>query len=214
MPIPVVEFIIDEMLREHITAVQADPDLLDDFFEGLPLTRTKEVKRWIENKNIQVSIGFPQTGAIVPSISIVLADLRLTNEGLGEIIQPNVEVPEDFAELGDIEGGYYRGSYMIWVMTDNADSTALLGNMVVEWLEADFPPLDAGIYEHELSASDLTAEMQFLPEHLYVRVITISVGFFVHTLRRYRKIREAEVTVKEPDNTLSDLVNPEVATLE
>lgn len=212
MPQPVVEFIIEDEIQKKITEFQADTSLLDDYFQGLPTTRLTEFKTWFGRETIRLTIGFPRDGANPPSIAITIADMRTTGDFISEVIEADLDVTGDFASLEDLEGALYKGQYMLWILAENNDATALLSALVLDWLEEVFPKQDIGLYEFEFSMTDLTPQMENLPDFLYARTITASCTFFVEKGVSARKVQAVHVTQLDPDNDLTEVVQQSVAT--
>lgn len=212
MPQPVVEFIIEDELKKKIAEFKADATLFDDFFQGLPATRLAEFKTWFAREAIRLTIGFPRDGAKPPSIDITVADMRHTESFISEAIEADLDIADDFASLEDREGSLYKGQYMLWVLAENNDATALLSILVLDWLEEIFPKLEIGLYEFDFSMTDLTPQMENLPDFLYARTITLSCSFFVETGVSARKVQAVHVTQLDPDNNMAEVVVQSIAT--
>lgn len=212
MPAPAVDFIIEDKLKEKIAEFKADTSLLDDYFQSLPTTRVAEFKTWFAREDIRLTIGFPRDGANPPSIAITLADMRVEDDFISEVIEADLEVTEDFASLENLDGALYRGQYTLWILAENNDGTALLSSLVLDWLEEIFPALEIGLYKFDFTMTDLTPEMANLPDFLYARTITVSCSFFVERGIPGRKVQAVDVIQLAPDNTLSEVVVQSVAT--
>ncbi len=179
-------------IQTGITAVAADPEILDNLFQeqyDLSDTEMAAIKTYFVDNPVTVSHGYARTADTFPRICIVLADdtesESYMSDDVGMIGED--EEDEDNEDFGaEITGSIWTAAFQLLCYAEHPDVTIYLYELVKDIMFAALPYLKStGIQKLGISGGDLALDSQYVPSHLFARRITFRCRYeFTHVDRQ------------------------------
>jgi hypothetical protein len=168
-----LEWLLRERLRVGLQAFRDDPTMVDRLFQDLSSNSRTHVKDWLANHDVSILLGFPRHTDDVPCWTIAMTGEAPMRTPIGESFQHYWTAEAESDDLGDV----VRKNYVIYTLTQNADLTVLLSNILQHILKSMRQSLDVvGFHQMSVAQQDaLDLRVDFLPNYLYVRATALSV---------------------------------------
>jgi hypothetical protein len=174
----VPERIYRTVLKDGFTWVEQNLTRMDSMFLGYSDESIAQIKLlFTEAGNLHVVRGWPR-GATpkFPCVAIVLH--QETSIGfIGETIGSS-DVTE--VDGGLQQGGLWTATHMLMCVSDNEDITLFLYYLVKMLMQRGISELIGMEALHSLNfeGGDLTPEFAFLPDHMYIRALTVRAEYY------------------------------------
>lgn len=171
------EVLLLNLLRDGIAAVQANPSVLDEIFDGIEDYSPGElakIKTFFAHRPPDVALGFARSSAQFPLLAVVLANERTLQDYIGQSFLPA------FDEDGNQDGFEFRRelqvTYNIIVYAEHPDvvtwtyrvARAIInvGTQRLIMNENDDP---------QLEGADLMPAKEFGSDNLFMRRLTVKL---------------------------------------
>ncbi len=202
------DILIKELLIESLTAVRADPALIDDVFSQLPTVARNRIKAYCstmhiggeggeddESPNLDVILGWSERNASMPSIAVIQYSEEETAQFVGADPGPmfddetgdellNGEIVDDEYHLYQVS--QFSGLIDSAVYASNAEVTTWLCALV-QWTLLRYRKhlTNLGLFEQRLTVTDFMPAPDYpQPDRAYTRVVKLSYN----DLKQYRDL--------------------------
>lgn len=169
---------IYQALVAGFEAVQADPGILDDIFgeRGYALTTTEiaAIKTYFAATEVNVAHGYARSDQKFPLVMVVLTGEDEDEHWLGD--DAGIVMDTDDPEHGsDLVSSTWKHNYDLLVLCEHPDATLYIYEVVKSiMLTSESFFHDAAIYFTHFNGMDLAPDPRYIPEHLFVRKLTMS----------------------------------------
>ena len=194
MSVPIIEIVIESIVKDVIRAVQADVSLLDAVFPNLPAAELTDAKEFFRRRKITVVQGWPRVPADLPCVAIVLAEKREVVVPLGEVMGPSTVYADDGIVAREV-GSIWEGSWNVATWSENGNATLYIDYLLEYVLTVRRPDLEvAGLSNVSYSAGDLRPKPELQPQVVYARERTIRGQYEVVVVPDERLLRRITAT--------------------
>jgi hypothetical protein len=182
-----IQRILYRALSAGLEYFQQNPDAFDQLFGdnyGLSDTEIAAIKTFFQQKPPKVFHGYARSDQTPPFYAIVLADEREVDSVLGDeagIISD--EEDEDFG--ADQYTAFWSHTYHILCVAEHPEAAQYIYEVAKTIILGAKPTLiPEGIYDSQVSGSELAPDPRFIPEHWFVRQLTFSARRELLTVKK------------------------------
>jgi len=165
------------VLEDGVQRFIADPTMLDELFKtmlGLEDTETATIKSYFLAHPPAVFNGYMRRDAKFPCFAIVLGQEQETEQVLNRYMGRQTDETEDHYGA-DVIGSIWNYVYHIFTYTEHPDITSYYYEIAKAILNLSIQQfLEYGIFDLAFSGMDLAPDLQYLPEHLFVRQLQMT----------------------------------------
>lgn len=169
-----IERLLKTALSVGIDSIVADPTILDTIFgeKGYELSNTEidSIKTVFAAKTPNVIHQYPRKDSEFPLYAIVLGVEAQGDHYLGDVAG-QIEDDDDPDFGSDVLSAIWTHKYNVLVCTDHPDVTLYYYQIAKSMLMASSLP-NEGLFEMHLSGADLAPDPKYIPEHLFIRILT------------------------------------------
>jgi hypothetical protein len=171
MSLRTLEWIIRAKVQAGLETIRNNPALVDEIFEDLSVASRTQLKRYLQNTEVQFLLAYPRGTPDIPLWCLTMVGETPVYRPIGQIIDRSV------ADDSDEQGLFVRKAYQIYTVSGSPDVTLALSNILQHILKSLVADLsNDGFYEIQTAQADvLDQKMDWLPTHGFVRVTLISV---------------------------------------
>lgn len=166
------------VLQDGVQAFVDNPSLLDDLFRweyNLEDEEIHTIKEYFAKYPPNVATGYMRRDSKFPCITIVLGGETEAEQVMDRYmgrVDPDDPMTEHDGE--EIAGSIWQYVFHVFVYTEHPDVTEYYYEVVKSILQLAHEQLtDYGVFDIVLSGMDLAPDIQYLPEHLFVRQLQI-----------------------------------------
>jgi len=168
---------LHELLTIGIQKMKDDSRLLDDLFErwyALDDSEVDAIKQYFAAKGLNVANGYARRDAKFPLVTITLGAEGETDSFLGDSAGQITTMGDDYG--ADLLASLWQHTYNLTVFTEHPDVTAYYYEIVKSILIAglQFLVTELNLFQFKISGMDLAPDPQYVPEHLFVRQLTLT----------------------------------------
>lgn len=100
------ELILQRGIINGFTAIRKDPKIIEALFKNLPVAQVAEIKKFILNQPIDLSLNYPKEDIKVPAIVMLLKNEVESNTFIGDIMgaPPNYDMPDQDMAMDTLGG--------------------------------------------------------------------------------------------------------------
>jgi hypothetical protein len=172
-----IQRLIYKALTQGIEAIKADLTLLDDLFLSnyeLDAKEVEGIKTFFTAKPPTVVHGYARTDQKPPIISILLASERQTETVLGD--EAYDVMNEDDPDYQETQyANFWEHTYSVVCIAEHPDVCQYIYEIAkVIILKAKPTFIPYGVYGIQLSGSDVSPDPRYMPEHFFIRQLTVS----------------------------------------
>lgn len=206
-----IQRILYDVVKLGLAQFQTTPALYTNLFGtnwGLSDTEVAGIAAAFMKKPARVTHGYQMADVSPPLVCILLQQESESEYALGDYIGQATFADAaghsvNAAELGAI----WDASFQILNVTENPDLTSYLYEMVKACLVIGKATLQqAGIMDPMLAGTDLAPDSRYMPEHLFVRALTVrckrqfAVADFDHALSAAIQVGGINVPAASPND--------------
>jgi hypothetical protein len=189
------ERVLINILRDGYATVQGDPEFIDRVFQLIPQNERQELKDWIKDNEMDVSLGYPIPDSKFPCWRIVLTRDQMIDSFIGDFLEGQ-EVSEEFSPddkpFVDEHGELYEQAYSIYTYTNNADLTNYMYHLLKLFMHTERGVLEnSGFMDPSYAGNDLVRDSSLSPQIMYTRVFVVTGKAFFSTQVGYGKVEAA-----------------------
>lgn len=130
-------------------------------------------------------LGYARQGTEMPCVAIILGDEQESRSLLGHFVGETM--PEETGDVAEYLGAFWDHNFPLWVYSENAIVTAGLYQITKMILFGASVALEhGGFIEMSLSGMELGPGSEYVPEHIYARVLSVK-GKSVFTVPEYTR---------------------------
>jgi hypothetical protein len=164
-------------LQQGVQQFLGNLSLLEDIFlwdYDLEQSEMDLIKKYFVEHPPVVINGYMRRDAVFPSVAIVLGQEQETDKFIGDHAGILDEENEEH-NGADIKGSIWDYVYHIFIYTEHPDITAYYYEIMKAILILNLPVFyKYGLFDVAFSGQDLAPDVQYLPEHLFVRQLQMS----------------------------------------
>jgi len=172
-----IQRILYKALTEGLAYYRANPEAFDRLFGenyGLPTTEVDAIKQFFAEHPPKVNHGYARMDQDPPLYAIVLADERETETVLGDEAGMINDDDDDPDYGSDQYAVFWEHTYHIMCVAEHPEAAQYVYEVAKAVILAAKPTfLPEGIYGIKVSGSELLPDPRFIPEHWFVRQITL-----------------------------------------
>ncbi len=169
----VPELIYRSVIMEGLAWIKSNLGRIDHFLSGFDSETIRNFREYIQTHDIEVIQGWPRSNTPLPCIAIVLLQEN-DEQFIGDDLGVNTETDPN----GVILGSFWGGTHVLVVASDNADLTVFLYYVLKIILKRSSTTLNEFLHEISYDAGDLQPNLNYLPDHVVTRGISISARYF------------------------------------
>ena len=163
---------INDLLKDSIAAILANPVILDDLFQEnyeLVSDESDAIKQYFADKGLNVINGYPRQNTDFPSVCIILGD-EAENEHIMGDDAGFIDDETDPNYGMELNSSFWDHAYRLLIITEHPDVTAYYYE-IVKYIMADGQDSlgNDGCFAFHMSGNDLAPDGRYLPEHLFAR---------------------------------------------
>lgn len=161
-----------------LAAFQTNTQLYQNLFGaqwGLSQTEIDGIIATFTKKPVTVRHGYAQADLTPPQVTILLQNEQQSDFLLGDYVGQNTYAQPNGTVMNAAQlGSFFDSSFQLIAITENADASAYLFEMLKTTLIIGKDLLEAGgVMDPVLSGMDLAPDGRYLPEHLFARVLNL-----------------------------------------
>lgn len=180
-----IERFLFSTLQTGLAAVRDDPQIVEDLFSQYDLSSTeiRKIQDLMISKFPEVKHQFARREDTPPMVCIVLAGESEKDYYLGDFAVQK----EDGTE---INSAIWEHSYDIMIVTEHPDHTNYLYE-ICKAIITTAPLGDFGIFSIYLSGKDLMLDPNYVPEHWFVRQLSMTLQREFQSIDRLIALQKA-----------------------
>lgn len=201
MSLRTLEWIIRARVQSGLETIRSNPAFVDEMFEDLSDNSRTQLKRWLQNTEVQFNLGYPRGTPDLPFWCLTMIGETSVYKPIGRMVDA---LPDGAPDNNEEQGEFTRKGYQIHTVTETPDQTLALTIILQHILKSMVSDLsNEGFYEISTAQMDiLDQKMDWLPTHGFVRVTLISV--LVEDTFVYINTQAKHVAVGDPGPTHPD----------
>jgi len=172
-----IQRIIYDVLTQAIELVNQQPEILEDLFEeNYSLTRAEVdgIKQFFREQTPRVIHGWARSDSEFPLYSIVLQREGETDTVLGDDAG-TVDTPGDPDFGADCYTALWEHTYDVMCFAEHPDSVQYMYEVAKAAFYATAQGfISEGIFDLHLSGGDVGPDPRYVPEHLFLRRLTLT----------------------------------------
>lgn len=172
-----IERTLYKALTQGIEAISKDQAVLDLLFQfhGLDATEIAAIKAVWAKTPPSVVHGYAPVHSTFPLYSIVLQNEGETQTFLGDDVG-TIDDEEDENHGADLKGSFWRHAYQVLIYAEHPDVCLYyyeIAKAILVEAHSEKVFQDEGIHAMRLSGADIAPDARFVPEHLFLRALTV-----------------------------------------
>jgi hypothetical protein len=177
-----------DALKIGIAQLTSTPEYLDDIFTrsyGLEASEVAAIKTYFAAHPPTVVNGYARVDVQFPAIAIVLGRESESDKYLGESAGVVTDEEDDLFNA-DITGAIWQFVYNLEIYAENPDVVTWYYEIAKQIIQdaRDFF-IDRGVFEIQLSGSDMAPDPAYMPEHLFGRQLTVECKREMEIIHRH-----------------------------
>ena len=186
-----IQRLLYKALTKGWEAIKADPTIIDDLFANnfeLDQDEVNAIKTFLAAKPPTIVHGYARTDQAPPLISILLTGEREADSVLGD--EAGDVTTLDDPDFGSSQyAAFWECNYSLVHMAEHPDVCQYIYELSKSIIMAAKPTfIPYGVYGMQVSGSDLSPDPRYMPEHFFVRQLTISCRAELLTVDKESKL--------------------------
>jgi hypothetical protein len=184
----VPELIYRSLLQQGILWLKQNLLRIDNMMSGYSLADIASIRSYIQTHDITIVQGWPRENTPFPCIAIILMQ-----EGETPYIDEAIGMVDDETQSGIISGRLWNAEHLLMVVSDNADLTVTLYQLLKLTLQRFNESLNEYLHEIAFDGGDIQPQLNFLPDHLYTRGMSIRASYFDSVIQEFSPVKVSRV---------------------
>jgi len=189
-----IQRLLYKALTRGLDAIKADPTILDDLFLKnfeLDASEVEGIKTFFAAKPPTVIHGYARSDQDTPIISILLANEREADAVIGD--EAGIIEDEEDADFGaDQYTALWEHTFSVVCITEHPDVCQYIYEVAKQIIMVAKPTfIPYGVYGMTLSGADLAPDSRYMPEHFFIRQLSVSCRAELLTVAKDTKLGKA-----------------------
>jgi hypothetical protein len=171
------ERLLYDVLKAGVGLMSSDLEMLEDLYSrelGLAEEEVEAIRTFWTDKTPTVHHSYPRRDFQTPFYSIALGLEEETEHVLGDDAGM-ISDPDDPSYGDECKTSFWQHRYQIFCVTEHPDATLYIYQAAKYLYGAVHEEIAAaGFYEFHMSGGELEPDPRYMPEHWFVRQLTLS----------------------------------------